>query len=78
MVWLHLGRWDGGGGRDWGLSRNWGMAGARGSTAESPPPQAFSLRKLALAALFTSAEWHLVSRAGDRICFPKERRKIWG
>lgn len=80
LVWLHLGRWGGGGGRDWGLSGNWGMAGARGalqSPVLPPPPPVCSPRKLVLAALFTSAEWHLVSRVGDSL-FPKERKKVWG
>lgn len=63
-----------------GVYRETGGWQGPGGALQSPPspPQAFSLRKLALAALFTSAEWHLVSRAEDRVCFPKERRKIWG
>lgn len=51
------------------------MAEARG-TLQSPPG-ACSPRKLTLAALFTSAEWHLVSRAEDSL-FPKDRKKISG
>lgn len=55
---------------------NLGMAGAGVGVPEGYS-RACSPRKRALAALFTSAEWHLASRAGDSL-FPPQKEKGLG
>lgn len=61
-----------------GLGSVWKGGAGRGQGGTVESPQACSPRKLALAALFTSAEGHWVSKAGDRVCFQKEGIRAGG
>lgn len=54
----------------------WNLGGGRGRGSLQGTPGPAVPGKGALAALFTSAEWHLVSRAGDSLFPPKKEKGL--